>query len=216
MRASPLYPGFRTGRLTVIEEAARRNNRRHWRCVCDCGAQCTVSESHLKTGHTKSCGCITKELLAAKSHDLAGRRFGRLTAIRPVESGGRNGVRWLCRCDCGNEVELASEYLLRGKSKSCGCLARDKYRENMQNNIHFADGTCIEKVARQKEMSTNTSGHRGVCIRENGSWRATITFRGNRRHLGNFRTYEEAVAARLKAEESVLEYLEEYYARQEG
>lgn len=29
-----------------------------WECLCDCGNITTVSSSHLKTGHTMSCGCI--------------------------------------------------------------------------------------------------------------------------------------------------------------
>lgn len=35
--------------------------------------------------------------------DMAGRRFGHLTAVRPVvrRAGGRRRVCWECKCDCG-------------------------------------------------------------------------------------------------------------------
>lgn len=29
----------------------------YWECKCDCGNTCVVGAGHLKTGHTKTCGC---------------------------------------------------------------------------------------------------------------------------------------------------------------
>lgn len=55
--------GLRFGRLTVVEEAARRNKKhRYWLCLCDCGRETIVESSHLRSGHTKSCGCYRMEL----------------------------------------------------------------------------------------------------------------------------------------------------------
>lgn len=58
--------GNRYGRLVVVgrsESKKRANNRTRtmWRCVCDCGNYIIVESSHLKSGHSKSCGCITKK-----------------------------------------------------------------------------------------------------------------------------------------------------------
>lgn len=55
--------------------------------------------------------------------NLAGKRFGRLTALR-VATGeeARSYVRWLCRCDCGVEKFIARTSLRSGDSQSCGCL----------------------------------------------------------------------------------------------
>ena len=58
------------------------------------------------------------------AEDLTGRRFGRLTVIRQLENKNHR-TRWLCRCDCGNEKEVASRDLKAGKVKSCGCLRRE-------------------------------------------------------------------------------------------
>lgn len=33
-----------------------------WSCICDCGNTTTVYANHLKNGHTKSCGCLSKEV----------------------------------------------------------------------------------------------------------------------------------------------------------
>lgn len=52
--------------------------------------------------------------------DLAGRRFGLLTAVRPVGMKNR-GVLWLCQCDCGGSKDIVSFRLTRGVYGSCGC-----------------------------------------------------------------------------------------------
>lgn len=63
--------------------------------------------------------CATQMPMPARL-DLENARFDRLVAIRP----GRKG-HWLCRCDCGNEVECSTSNLRTGNSKSCGCRNRD-------------------------------------------------------------------------------------------
>lgn len=64
------------------------------------------------------------------AEDLTGRRFGRLTVIRQLENR-NNRTRWLCRCDCGNEKNVAARDLKAGKVKSCGCLRREGNRKKM-------------------------------------------------------------------------------------
>lgn len=56
--------------------------------------------------------------------DLCGSRFGKLTVLKKIEDKedcNRND-NWLCRCDCGNETVVLGSNLLRGHTKSCGCL----------------------------------------------------------------------------------------------
>jgi hypothetical protein len=57
--------------------------------------------------------------------DITGRRFGRLTAL--YRDGYSNGWQlvWVCRCDCGKTVRVEKNNLLRGRTKSCGCLRRE-------------------------------------------------------------------------------------------
>lgn len=58
--------GNRYGKLTVISRAKNKKrktggSRTMWKCQCECGNIITVESSHLKSGHSKSCGCITKK-----------------------------------------------------------------------------------------------------------------------------------------------------------
>lgn len=51
--------GQKYGRLTVISRAEGKDKRRvYWLCRCECGKEVVVQSSQLRTGHTRSCGCL--------------------------------------------------------------------------------------------------------------------------------------------------------------
>jgi hypothetical protein len=52
--------------------------------------------------------------------DLTGQRFGRLVALNYVEK-----HKYLCQCDCGKQSTVSKYRLLKGETKSCGCLKRE-------------------------------------------------------------------------------------------
>ncbi len=56
--------GQRFGRLVAKEKAFRSNGSTRWLCVCDCGKDCIVGLSQLKSSNTFSCGCLRKEMAA--------------------------------------------------------------------------------------------------------------------------------------------------------
>lgn len=57
-----LKPGQSFGKLTVMECAGSRNQRRVWRCRCECGNVAVVPTYCLVGGNTRSCGCGKAEL----------------------------------------------------------------------------------------------------------------------------------------------------------
>lgn len=61
----------------------------------------------------------------SKAIDITGMKSERLTAIQDVGSDGRRR-KWLCRCDCGNEVVCKASEINAKTRKSCGCLKREK------------------------------------------------------------------------------------------
>ena len=63
--------------------------------------------------------------------DLTGQRFGRLTALEPTEDRHRTSVVWRCRCDCGTECRVPSDWLRRGVKRSCGCLQDEARRDDI-------------------------------------------------------------------------------------
>ena len=61
--------GQRFERLTVIKEADKRKGRRvTWTCLCDCGEKKDIIASNLKSGATKSCGCLQRERVSESKH----------------------------------------------------------------------------------------------------------------------------------------------------
>ena len=55
--------GKRFGRLTVLRFSHKDSLRKtFWECLCSCGNKTTVYSQKLKTGHTKSCGCLNTEV----------------------------------------------------------------------------------------------------------------------------------------------------------
>ena len=53
--------GKRYGRLVVIEKADSLSGHVRWKCKCDCGNECIVHGTSLKSGNTTSCGCYKTE-----------------------------------------------------------------------------------------------------------------------------------------------------------
>lgn len=61
----------------------------------------------------------------------AGRKFGRLTVVEDTRRRSKNGtVIWLCRCECGNLCKVLVTNLLKGSTRSCGCLRLETVRLN--------------------------------------------------------------------------------------
>ena len=132
--------GQRFDRLVAIRPTENRSgNSIMWLCRCDCGNEVEVSASKLQSKHTRSCGCLRKEIsaesiakLGAESAiDFTGQRFDRLVAIRPTENRSGSSVMWLCHCDCGNEVEVSAGKLQSKHTRSCGCLRKEISAESM-------------------------------------------------------------------------------------
>ena len=66
--------------------------------------------------------------MTGRTIDLDGQIFGKLTVIRRVRrvKHGRNNVSvWLCRCLCGNELEVTQTDLRKGLKPSCRACRHD-------------------------------------------------------------------------------------------
>ena len=76
----------------------------------------------------------------------AGLRFGKLVVSKQVERKPNDKdkhYKWLCKCDCGNEIVVRSSDLRRGRIKSCGCL---KYEIKDITGQRFGRLVALEHV----------------------------------------------------------------------
>jgi hypothetical protein len=62
--------GQRFGRLTVVSFHGIHQRNSAWLCACDCGKPTIATGHKLKSGGTRSCGCLRTEIRT--SHGLAG------------------------------------------------------------------------------------------------------------------------------------------------
>lgn len=126
--------GKHFGRLTVMERSEDHitpsgQKKVMWLCKCDCGNEIIVSSQDIKSGHTKSCGCLSTKKRGSGLIDLTGQRFGKLVVIERAEDyvykhkkrTQTTSPRWLCKCDCGNTITVQGGNLRSGNSTHCGC-----------------------------------------------------------------------------------------------
>lgn len=57
--------------------------------------------------------------------DLTGQKFGRLTVVDFSHLDKWKEAVWNCICDCGNLKKVKGALLVRGGTKSCGCLLKE-------------------------------------------------------------------------------------------
>ena len=130
--------GQRFGRLTVIRYDHSEHDGAHWLCKCDCGKEKVAAGYSLRSGKTKSCGCLNSDASRAKLEkarearkarprkDLTGQRFGRLVVLGLADVPDRKGfIFWRVKCDCGTEKIIMQNNIIYGQTRSCGCLANE-------------------------------------------------------------------------------------------
>ena len=77
--------------------------------------------------------------------DITGQRFGKLTVIKLVGTDKRGATKWLCKCDCGNEIIAYKTNLMKpNHTTSCGCYKRE-IGEKIKTTHNFSK-TRIYKI----------------------------------------------------------------------
>lgn len=118
---------------------------------------------------------------------------------------------WTCRCDCGKIVDRQqktlenpsryhscgckeAEYLTPGNSERCSKAGRR--RAEVRNK----DGINIDMLDNNKNISTNTSGHKGVSWNMTAhKWHVYVGYKNYKCTLGFFEDFEDAVSIKERA-----------------
>lgn len=116
--------GKKFNMLTVLEETDKKaSGNIVYKCQCECGKITEVNGSYLRSGKTKSCGCLigitAKEI---HSNHIIGQTFGKLTVIEETDKKSGSYIVYKCKCSCGSITEVSSHNLVSGHTQSCGCL----------------------------------------------------------------------------------------------
>ena len=224
--------GERFGRLIVLGQSEndyispKGQHHSMWWCICDCGSdKIEVRGSELTNGHTKSCGCYHKEVVAeiGRSNKTENRYekkdtyyVGYTDKNEPFyfDEGDFELIRkykWHIRSD--GYVESFSE----GRKKTLmhrlvtGTESQDNYfvdhilgaetkNDNRKYNLRIV--TKSQNNMNQQIRKDNTSGVKGVSWnKREEKWHAYITANKKRFDLGFYDCLEKAMQVRKAAED---------------
>jgi hypothetical protein len=68
-----------------------------------------------------------------------GQRFDRLLVLSESHRTAKGAWYWVCRCDCGKETRVQTQFLMSGRTKSCGC----KRASGIHSIKHKLTGTWV-------------------------------------------------------------------------
>ena len=106
------YIGKVYGYLT-IKEIITKKHKKQAVCICKCGNKTTVQMNYLFNGNIVSCGCF-----GHKTTYLKNIKFGHLRIMKKSKNT-EGGLYYICKCDCGNEIEVLESDLFTGKITCC-------------------------------------------------------------------------------------------------
>lgn len=159
------------GRLTVLERVENnKENEAHWKCKCVCGNIVNILGSSLRSGRTKSCGCMYKKAGQNRRLDIKGQVFGRLKVIEKMTSNKGDKTSWKCRCSCGNSAVVRTNHLRAGLIKSCGCLQKESTKKrstihNMAHTVEYNVWTCmLQRCQNSNNPAFENYGGRGIKV----------------------------------------------------
>ena len=203
--------GRHFGHLKVIGLNNKDRRGNSWLCECDCGNQIVLGTTRLLGSNNrnpdKSCGCSQK---AVNGKSMEYPRIYRIwkhmiyRCYRPAETGydryGGKGVtvcqEWINSFDSFLQWALSNGY-----TETLTIDRIDSTKPYQPDNCRWA--TYFTQEQNRGVQKRNKLGILGVCSSGKG-YRAYISRDGARKHLGWFKTIDEAMGARKQAEENYL------------
>ena len=157
--------GMKYGNLTVLNITHKNKNGAYcWNCVCDCGTKLNVSGLALRSGNTKSCGCLQKEIV--RNIGIKNRKY---FEDNKSEYNSWSGMKTRClnknnhayKDYGGRGVMVCNEWLeFENFYKDMGKRPKGLTLDRIDNDGNYCKENC--RWATQKEQTRNTRRNRYI------------------------------------------------------
>jgi hypothetical protein len=217
---------------TWVSNKGVNRSKRMFTCQCSCGSIVSVSLEHLRSGHTKSCGCHQKA--NASDCNITHGLYVGAGNTHPLHNLWRGMVN-RCNNDLNYKELNHSEKFLKdpfyfyeyinlhlGNKPEGSTLDRiDNKLGYVEGNLRWADK--FTQARNTKSRRGSKSKYKGVFYhKQNRKWTSAINLLGEKFYLGTFTDELEAARAyvikylELEKEcitESKIQYYIEYFSR---
>ena len=199
--------GHKYGRLTVLDRSKNISKIVAWRCLCSCGTKTIVKALCLRSGGTKSCGCLGREIrkLSKTTHGMVGSaeyttwcalksRCNTKTDKRFHDYGGR-GIKV-----CDGWLKFEGFYADMGDKPS-----PNHSIDRIDNDGNYEPGNCrwatTEQQSRNKRIrKDNKTGIAGIEVSHSGNYYVRFYLSGKKIVLYSGKDFFEACCVRKSAE----------------
>ena len=125
--AKKVLQGARFQDLTVLaREGHDATGRALFRCRCGCGRECLVRGSDLRSGHTRSCGCLRSRTILQRLGKVQLTKFGSVLVLGEADQEHTPITprkKWVVVCtQCGHRCFIANTKQIRRRTARCECL----------------------------------------------------------------------------------------------
>lgn len=216
--------GQRFGKLLVLERAENYRQpsgqiKTQWLCKCDCGNNAIIRGEYLKSGHTQSCGCYTKEVNSiihkkynnynlsneyGIGYDSNGNEFYfDLEDYDLIKKYCWNNSQGYIRGNCNT---IMMHRLVLGVDNSDVLVDHINHQTNDNRKSNLRAVTPSQNQMNKKMLINNTSGVTGVIYSKRNTnlpWVAQL-WHGNTKESKGFATKEEAINQRKNGNKNIM------------
>ena len=194
MRKAENLSGKSYGQLVVVCRDLEFKGNPKFLCICSCGTVKSVFAGALRSGDTKSCGCLRKATLT--THGKCDHRL--YTTWTRMHDRCRNNVKYyedISVCDRWNSFE---NFLMDMGNKPTDQHTLDR----VDPEGDYTPDNC--RWATKSEQARNTRTKEGVGVvwcEDRGHFRVQIGVDGTTKYVGISKDFEDAVKLRKEAED---------------